>query len=81
MKIAVQFILSAVLLLMSCSKNCPEAEMATCLDTPPTEELCQAYFERWFFSKKSNACEMIAYSGCSEKGFDSQLDCEACACK
>ena len=62
-----------------CSKDC-EPKIATCSETPPTNELCQAYFERWFFNEDKNKCEQIGYSGCSEKGFATQQDCEECKC-
>ena len=80
MKTLFQSLLLTLFLFSACRKSCPETEIATCLDTAPTKELCQAYFERWFFNKKSNTCEMVAYSGCSQKGFETQLDCEACQC-
>ena len=47
---------------------------------PPQDELCQAYFERWFFDENSNTCQLIGYSGCSETGFASQEDCQQCLC-
>jgi len=67
-------------LLLSCSKSCPESEMAVCQDTPPTDEDCLAYFQSWFYDSKKNTCEKIGYSGCSPSGFESQEACEACKC-
>ncbi|MDH5603752.1 MAG: BPTI/Kunitz-type proteinase inhibitor domain-containing protein [Cyclobacteriaceae bacterium] len=81
MKKVLTISLFITLFAVSCTKDCPESEMAMCLETAPENELCMAYFERWFFQKKSNTCEMIAYSGCSEKGFDTREACEACTCK
>ena len=66
--------------LTSCSKDC-EPNLATCNETPPTNELCQAAFNRWFFNKEKNKCEQIGYSGCSQKGFATQQECEECKCK
>jgi len=66
--------------LLSCSKDC-EPKLATCNETPPTNELCQASFERWFYNKEKNECEKIGYSGCSQKGFATQQECEECKCK
>lgn len=66
--------------LTSCSKDC-EPKHATCNETPPTNELCQAAFNRWFFNKDKNKCEQIGYSGCSQKGFATQQECEECKCK
>ncbi len=77
--IALVFILSLVF--ASCEKKCtaPNAP-AECAETVPTDELCQAYFESWFYNKDLNACEKIGYSGCSESGFPSQIECESCIC-
>lgn len=69
-----------IVVLISCSKDCTP-ELATCSETPPTNELCQAYFNRWFYDKSKNKCEQIGYSGCSPKGFATQQECEECKCK
>ena len=66
--------------LTSCSKDC-EPKLTTCSETPPTNELCQAAFNRWFYNKEKNKCEQIGYSGCSQKGFATQQECEECKCK
>ena len=66
--------------IQSCKKEC-EINNPVCLETPPTDEVCQAYFERWFYNKGSDKCEMIGYSGCSQKGFESQGECENCGCE
>jgi len=50
----------------------------SCTDRVPTGELCLAYFQRWFYNKDRNQCEQIGYSGCSQKGFATQADCEKC---
>lgn len=52
----------------------------TCLDIPPENELCDAYFERWFFNTETGTCSLKAYSGCSQKGFETEEACLACAC-
>lgn len=64
-----------------CNKanNCTTATGA-CSDTPPTNEACAAYFERWFYNASENTCEQIGYSGCSQKGFETQAACEKCKC-
>lgn len=67
-------------ILTCCSKDC-ELNLATCSETPPTNELCQAAFRRWFYNKEKNKCEQIGYSGCSQKGFATQQECEECKCK
>jgi hypothetical protein len=66
--------------LTNCKKNC-ETTIDTCKEKPPTTELCLAYFNRWFYNKDKNKCEQIGYSGCSEKGFETQKECNACECK
>ncbi len=63
----------------SCTKDCPNNQTATCMETVPNEA-CQAYFVRWFYNIKSNKCEQIGYSGCSEKGFATESECLECQC-
>lgn len=77
---AVHFFVFAAAVLVACSKDCG-APQGACADVVPTGELCQAYFERWFYSASNNRCEQISYSGCSQKGFATQAECEACKCK
>jgi hypothetical protein len=74
-------ILSIAILLSfsNCKKEC-EPTNTTCNDTVPTNELCLAYFSRWFYNSSSNKCELIGYSGCSQKGFETEQECEACLC-
>ncbi|RQO32173.1 hypothetical protein DBR32_00735 [Taibaiella sp. KBW10] len=74
-------ILACVLIgLSACSKKCA-TEGAACEDTVPTNELCKAYFQRWFYNPQTNSCELKGYSGCSAKGFASEAACSTCACK
>jgi hypothetical protein len=68
------------IIIYSCSKNCNSNNL-TCNDSPPTDELCDAYFTRWFYNKSKNACEEISYSGCSAKGFETKAACDSCKCK
>jgi hypothetical protein len=75
---AILFVL--IIGLTSCSKEC-ESQDTTCSETPPTNEICQAYFNRWFYDKENNKCEQIGYSGCSQKGFSTEQECEECKCK
>ncbi len=65
---------------IGCSRECG-VEDPVCLDTPPGDEACAAYFTRWFYSIASNSCTEIGYSGCSERGFATKAECEACDCK
>jgi hypothetical protein len=65
--------------LISCSKEC-ESVNPICKETPPTQELCLAYFERWFYNEQTNNCEKISYSGCSIKGFETKIECQECGC-
>ena len=73
-------ILTLTLLISACSTDDCNASEA-CADVVPTDELCQAYFERWFFNDVSKSCYLAAYSGCSQKGFESKEACEKCKCK
>lgn len=75
-----KILISALILILglgSCDKE-NELEVSTCNETPPTDELCDAFFTRWFYDKEKKRCEEIAYSGCSQKGFATQRECEAC---
>ena len=67
-------------LTISCKKDC-ENTNPICSETVPTNELCQAYFTRWFYDKNSNSCKEVGYSGCSQKGFATKQECEECKCK
>lgn len=79
-KISLTFIgLFIVLSLSNCKKEC-EPKAATCSEAPPTNELCLAYFSRWFYNSNTNKCELVGYSGCSQKGFETEQECEACLC-
>jgi hypothetical protein len=80
-------ILSSLILLSfsSCQKrNCPSKNcnttVAACEDLPPTDELCQAAFNRWFYNSHTGQCTQIGYSGCAAKGFETKQDCEDCGC-
>jgi hypothetical protein len=66
--------------LTNCSKDC-ELKITTCRDTVPEEEICLAYFDRWFYMEEKNKCEQIKYSGCSQKGFSKKQECEECKCR
>lgn len=73
----------AILLLVtlsSCKDDCGSKSPA-CSDTPPADQLCQAYFERWFYNEATNSCEKKAYSGCSQAGFATEQECKACKCR
>ena len=67
------------LALWGCSNHCPEAVPA-CSHSAPTNELCLAYFQSWFFNESTNQCQKIGYSGCGQYGFATQAECEACRC-
>jgi len=63
----------------SCSEDCVTT-IATCNENIPNED-CLTQFNRWFFDKAKNNCEQISYSGCSQKGFATQQECEECKCR
>lgn len=68
--------------IMSCTKETAPCETANvvCRDTVPTNQLCQAYFVRWFYNKDLKSCTQVGYSGCSSEGFATKEECEACKC-
>ena len=73
------FLLAIVFIIPSCEKDC-DFDNPVCAETPPTDEACLAYFERWFYDSEANKCEKIGYSGCTQKGFATMEECESCGC-
>jgi hypothetical protein len=67
-------ILGIVSLNFSCSKS--KTLESICSVQPPSDEMCKAAFQRWFYNKSKNQCELKYYSGCSAKGFETQEACE-----
>lgn len=59
----------------------PTQKAPACKDVVPTDEMCAAYFTRWFYNSESDNCQQIGYSGCSQKGFATRQECEACKCE
>lgn len=79
MIIRILFLCTLLTIAIACNKTCEPAN-PICTETPPTQELCAAYFERWFFDSKQNKCVKKSYSGCSAKGFETEQACNACKC-
>ncbi len=80
MKKSIFVVLLTVIGIVACRKECgPKSEV--CRETPPTDELCAAYFATWFYNAEKNSCEQIGYSGCSAKGFVTLEECETCKCR
>lgn len=71
--------LMLLLILSSCGGKCDDLPTA-CFDEVPENELCDAYFERWFYNDATGTCEKIGYSGCEPYGFSSEGECRACQC-
>lgn len=68
-------------LVINCSsRDCGPAP-AKCAEVPPTNEICSANFTRWFYNEGTSKCEQITYTGCSQKGFETLQECEACKCR
>lgn len=65
---------------VACSGDC-ENPNSICKESPPNDEECAAYFERWFFDKKKDSCKKIGYSGCNQYGFATKQECETCKCE
>ena len=80
MKTALFLLFFALITAIGCTEDCTDETPATCQDVPPTDEACLAYFQRWFYNAESNACDSIGYSGCSQYGFATRVECEACQC-
>ena len=65
---------------ISCKNNDCVSDDPICSETAPTNEVCAAFFERWFYDNSTSTCEKIAYSGCEEYGFSAKEECESCEC-
>ncbi len=63
---------------ITCIEGVQHFYAAACNETPPVGEFCLAYFERWFYNKNTKRCNKIGYSGCSQRGFATQVECENC---
>ena len=80
MKILKLILLISILSFISCKdEDCPDLS-PTCQEVPPTNELCLAFFTRWFYDADSNSCQEIGYSGCAQYGFATKEECESCEC-
>lgn len=69
--------------LNSCKDNdCVTIEISACSESVPDQGvgICAAYFESWFFDASTSTCSKIGYSECSEIGFQTKVECEACKC-
>lgn len=64
----------------SCSKTCEAFTNQKCKDRVPTKEACQAQYKRWFYNQQEDKCRLVEYTGCSDKGFVSEADCNSCKC-
>ncbi|MEC8610134.1 MAG: hypothetical protein VXY06_00095 [Bacteroidota bacterium] len=71
------FVICIVVITFSCSGNY-KAVLDARADTTPTDEACLTYFERRFYDSEGNVCEQIAYSGYSERCFESLEACQDC---
>lgn len=65
--------------LSSCKKKC-DAPTGKCAESNITNEACLAQFQSWFYNEQSHKCELLSYSGCSPKGFETEQDCGQCLC-
>lgn len=71
----------STIIMASCGTPCDIDREDACHEAAPTDELCFAYFERWFYNEAGDACEMVAYSGCSQRGFATEEECGTCKCR
>ncbi|TNE55701.1 MAG: hypothetical protein EP338_02710 [Bacteroidetes bacterium] len=70
------FVLGA---LYSCEKNKKKVLSTKCQEQVPTDQVCQAHFERWFYNQETGNCEQKSYGGCNTYGFETREACE-CEC-
>ena len=56
-------IIALAIVAFSCDKTCKITSTDTrCKETVPNE-LCQAYFQTWFFNAATNECELNTLNG------------------
>lgn len=79
MRLLIIFLIELTVVISSCNSDC-ENSNPVCNQTAPNDEDCQAYFQRWFYEKKSNSCKQIGYSACNLYGFETKQECEICKC-
>lgn len=65
----------------SCAKlsSCRAVD-SKCLQRPPVNEACQSSFSRWFYDADADQCTLVSYTGCSDFGFKTESECNACVC-
>lgn len=78
MKKSILSLLIIICALSACKEDCDLS--TTCQEVPPTNEVCLAAFQSWFYDADTKSCEEIGYSGCSRKGFATKAECESCGC-
>lgn len=64
----------------SCEKECTGSGDARCNDTVPTGAVCLALWQSWIYDASTKKCEFKSYSSCGKVGFETQAECEQCAC-
>jgi hypothetical protein len=79
MKIKFLFVLAALAFLSAC-KDDDCVQENKCSDKPPTDELCLAAFQTWFYNPETSECEQKSYSGCNSYGFETEEECKKCDC-
>lgn len=79
MKKIIIYALLFCVIFTACKKDCDSTDNPICLEMVPNEA-CQAAFIRWFYNSETDTCQEIGYSGCSQKGFETQEACNACKC-
>ena len=82
MKQVIKLIIFAGLFTLACNEEeeCSSNSATRCQEVPESG-MCAAFFQNWFYDEQTNSCELIVYSGCDPRGFDSQTECETCKCK
>ena len=78
MKIKTLTVLLALVIFGACKDDCVQDN--ACNEQPPTDELCQAAFQTWFYNPETSECEQKSYSGCDSYGFTTEEECKKCDC-
>lgn len=72
--------LGAVVLLSACDKTCDASKESVCEAYVPANESCQTTYSKWFYDEGSNTCQLVTYTGCTQRGFESEAACQVCIC-
>lgn len=73
-------LIGSVTFFASCEKDCDASKATVCEERVPANETCKTKFKRWFYDEGSNTCQIVEYTGCSQRGYATEGECQICVC-